>query len=330
MAKKDWGALVAQQREVDQIENEQKFASARELLSIMPEKVMDVSGKSKENIVSCEETQEKQQDKQNIIINISALESNPFNARFFYDDAMIDRLAESLITEGQKQPIIITNNPNKPGHYYVIDGEYRFRASKSANLQTIRCDYYHDVTQNGMYYLSNMLNEQRTSQTVFDNAKAWQKLLDEKVVESSSALAEYLQKVPAVISKTLKLNSLPTMLAQLLATAEKPIGLNRAYEFTLLAQSISDAQAHEVAQQLATGDIGAKDLERLKKAFAVPKKEKAARNNMSSKVFKIGGKKIGALKFDNNRLTLDVSLPEGKNNELASQINELLKQYAEG
>jgi ParB family chromosome partitioning protein len=332
--KKDWGTLIRQQRQASEAENKNKFKSARAALEILPESLMSPTGSTN---VSREETEYKQQDNnektddiENIVVDIDLLESNPFNARYFYDDNVIIRLAESLKMEGQKQPIIITNNPNKPGCFYVIDGEYRFRASKTANLKTIRCDYYHDVTQDGMYHLSNLLNEQRTSQTVFDNARAWQKLLDENIVESSAMLAEYLEKTPAVISKTLKLNSLPIRLAQMLATSEKPIGLNSAYEFTLLAQSINDAQAYEIAQQLSIGDIGAKDVERLKKAFTEQKKERSLRNNMSAQVFKIGGKKVGVLKFDNKRLMLDVSLPEGKSSELASQINDLLSQYTEG
>lgn len=345
MAKKDWGAIVKRASENNRSEAETKFIAARQALDVLPEQVMKPTGDgritSKNNHVSESfqiETHSNHMDSDsvdlsvdqfNLVVRTDLLSSNPLNARYYYDDAIIESLSKSLLADGQKQPIIITNDPGKSGHFIIIDGEYRFRASKVANLDSIRCDYYVDVASEDLYYLSNLINEQRTSQTVFDNAKAWQKLIDEGHVANASGIAELTKKTAGVISKTLALNSIDDSIALIMSTAERPVGLAIAYEFSLLCKHVDTNRSKEIAIKIANGDLTIKDVERLKVALSSEKRAK--KTSIPSRTLKMNGKRIGSLKLDNSKFSMDISMPNKEDHiSLAQEIETLLSKYGVG
>lgn len=76
------------------------------------------------------------QDGQLITAQIDTIEPKQgFNPRKYFDPKHIDSLAESIKQRGVIQPIVI--RPANDGHFHIIAGECRWRASKQAGETTI-------------------------------------------------------------------------------------------------------------------------------------------------------------------------------------------------
>lgn len=369
MAKKrDWSTIVQSNSEQSREDAKSKFKDARVALSNLPENVMQPKGDSsfqmetinyhEENedvsIVLTNQVEESKSfqvetfkaslfsdnlnleslalsetDVMGVMVSVDLLKSNPFNARYYYDDSVIDLLADSLLNDGQKQSVLITNDPENIGLFIIIDGEYRFRACKSANIGGLRCDFYPNVTKEELYYVSNLVNERRTAQTVFDNAKAWQKIINEGVVANAAEVALLVKKNASIVSKTLSLNSLDESVAKILSLSEKSIGLAIAYEFSLLAKSIDFAKSLEIAQRIANGELTIKDIEKLKKTLAVPyvKNKKELDYNKS---FVSNGKRVGGLKIAGGKINLSISATEDKQELFIKDLEVLILKHQIG
>lgn len=369
MAKKrDWSAIVQSNSEQSREDAKSKFKDARVALSSLPENVMQPKGDSSfqmETINHYEENedtsvvltnQEKESksfqvetfkaslvssnmnleslalseiDVMGVMVSVDLLKSNPFNARYYYDDSVIDLLADSLLNDGQKQSVLITNDPENIGLFIIIDGEYRFRACKSANMGSLRCDFYPNVTKEELYYVSNLVNERRTAQTVFDNAKAWQNIINEGVVANAAEVALLVKKNASIVSKTLSLNLLDESVAKILSLSEKRIGLAIAYEFSLLAKSIDFAKSLEIAQRIANGELTIKDIEKLKKTLAVPpvKNKKELDYNKS---FVSNGKRVGGVKIAGGKINLSISATEDKQELFIKDLEDLILKHQIG
>lgn len=333
--RRDWGAIVNQTLESESESAKERFSQARSFIDAIPEKPMVSSFSDESEKVSQCETVKKQsvsslnelaEDANGLMIPIGLLSSNPYNARVFYDKEVIDSLAQSLIVNGQKQPIVVTNDQLNPGRFIIIDGEYRYRAAQLTNWDYIRCDYYHDVNKEELYHVSSLINEQRTAQTVFDNARVWQRFLSDGTCENAKALSEFLGKDPSIVSRTLSIANIGDDIVHILIKAQSPIGVNLAYAFSKLYKDAPADLSLETAKQVADGSIGIRDIEKLHKSLSKgeAKKDKPVFN---SRVFaNANGKKIGLLKHDGKRLSMDLTLPE-VSDELIERIGELVSSY---
>jgi ParB family chromosome partitioning protein len=261
-----------------------------------------------------------------ISVDLGLLSSNPYNARVFYNDSRIESLAESISREGQIVPIVITDNPNKKGSYLIIDGEFRFRALKLSGASTAKCDYHSGVSGFDLYHLSNLLNKDRTQQTVFDDAAAWQLILDRGAVSDQAELCVYLDKDKATVSKVLAINSIYQNVARVLSDAN--IGMSMAYEFAKLCKVVTYEDALEIAIKIVEQGISLRDLAQLIKRYSEPKKE-VRRNTMQAKpVMSSEGKKLGSIKFDDNKMTVDlVTMDRSKNEKIAAEVEAVLLRY---
>lgn len=363
MAKKrDWSVIVQSNSEQSREDAKSKFKDARVALSNLPEKVMQPKGDSSfqletiseldsdhESVVTSIDQKSFQMetlktglvnesvdillssesDVMGVIVPIDLLQSNPFNARYYYDDSVIDLLAESLLNDGQKQSVLITNDPENTSRFIIIDGEYRFRASKAANMHSLRCDFYPNVTKEELYYVSNLVNERRTAQTVFDNAKAWQKIIDEGVVANAAEVALLVKKNASIVSKTLSLNSLDESVTKILSFSDKGIGLAIAYEFSLLSKSIDLEKSLEIAQRIANGELTIKDIEKLKKTLIVPP-VKNKKELDYKKSFISNGKRVGAVKIVGGKINLSINTIEDKQELFLKDLEDLILKHQMG
>ena len=86
-------------------------------------------------------------------------------------------------------------------------------------------------------------NHDHERQTIFDDAVAWKRLLDEKVFSDQNTLAEKIGKDKASISKTLSLNALPNTLLERMASANDVVGLQAAYFLKLIFERLGEPTA---------------------------------------------------------------------------------------
>jgi ParB family chromosome partitioning protein len=150
-------------------------------------------------------------------ISVEDVVSNPYNPRAFYSAETIDELAESFATQGQITPILVTRLAAFPGQYVIVDGERRIRAARSRGDKFIDADVREGLDNQNLYLRAYHANKEREEQTVFDDALAWKKLLDDRVYVDQIELGVAVGEDPKHISKVIALTSLPPYLLQRMA-----------------------------------------------------------------------------------------------------------------
>lgn len=143
-------------------------------------------------------------------IEISKIVANPFQPRTKFDEEALNELAASIREIGIIQPVTLRKTDD--GHYQIIAGERRFRASKIAGLKTIPA-YVRTANDEGMLEMALVENIQREDLDAIEIALSYQRLIDEckltqeslsdKVGKKRSTVANYLRllKLPAKIQK---------------------------------------------------------------------------------------------------------------------------------
>jgi len=70
-------------------------------------------------------------------ISIRLISPNPKQPRTHFDETALTELADSIREHGIIQPLILTENPDERGRYWLVAGERRWRAAKRAGLDTV-------------------------------------------------------------------------------------------------------------------------------------------------------------------------------------------------
>ncbi|MFZ5642500.1 MAG: ParB/RepB/Spo0J family partition protein [Bacillota bacterium] len=147
----------------------------------------------------------------------------------------IEELAESIKERGVIQPIRV-KPAERPGHYDIIAGERRWRASRIAGKRTIPC-----IVVDGLSRVEVMLdalieNIQRRDLTAFEKAMAIKDLIEESIKTTGKALT--LEEVgkrlgygKSRVSQLLSILSLPMEIKQAFCES----GLNEMHARGLMA-----------------------------------------------------------------------------------------------
>lgn len=160
---------------------------------------------------------------------LSSVKQSPFNPRHFYRKNSISELALNLSSQGQQDAIHVTPDYEKDGEFFLNDGGRRVRSLREIQAKDVKA-IIDDIPQGiKSYKLGYDLNRQHESQTVFDDAVMWKKLLDEKYFESQQALAEEMGVDKSVVTATLSVSELPTQLIEEMLDNSVNFGMNMAY-----------------------------------------------------------------------------------------------------
>lgn len=257
---------------------------------------------------------------------------NPFNPRVFYSEASLHELALTLKREGQIEPIKVTRLPEFPGKLVVIDGQRRLRATSINGDEYINATFRSDHTPEQLYTIAYRANHDHERQTIFDDAVAWKRLLDEKVFPDQNTLAEKIGKDKASISKTLSLNVLPAPILERMAAANDSIGLQAAYFLKLIFERLGEPTADRLLSAVIERKKSVRDLEN----FLRTQNEgnpKAGRTRYSVRHdFAIDTRAIGQLKtYPDGRLDLQLKDVAAADQEaLADQLKAVIDAYVAG
>ncbi len=104
----------------------------------------------------------------------SLIERNPFQPRKEFDRESLLELAESLMTHGMLQPLLV--RPNNGG-YQLIAGERRWLAAKEAGMETVPCRVL-ELEDKNVCEVALVENLQRKDLSDLEKAKAFQDYLD--------------------------------------------------------------------------------------------------------------------------------------------------------
>ncbi len=164
-------------------------------------------------------------------IDIHLIERNPQQPRRDFDEESLQELADSIAEIGIIQPITLREMEN--GHYQIIAGERRWRASQKAGLSSIPA-YIRTASDENVMEMALIENIQRQDLNSIEIALAYQHLLDEydltqeklseRVGKKRATIANYLRllKLPAPVQVAIQNHQIDTGHARALLALEDP------------------------------------------------------------------------------------------------------------
>jgi ParB family transcriptional regulator, chromosome partitioning protein len=137
-------------------------------------------------------------------IAIELIERNPFQPRKEFDKEAILELAESLITHGVLQPLLV--RPQN-GRYQLIAGERRWLAAKEAGMETVPCRVL-ELEDKNVCEVALVENVQRKDLSDLEKAQAFQDYLD-RFGGTPADLAKQLGMNRSTVTNFIRLLGLP-------------------------------------------------------------------------------------------------------------------------
>jgi len=153
-------------------------------------------------------------DNRNVVkdIEIDKIEPNPYQPRKIFDEEKLEELSRSIISHGLLQPVVVIKKLNK---YILIAGERRFRASKLANLETIKAILL-DIDEKKLREYALIENIQRDDLNILEVAYSYAGLINEYNM-THEELANMVFKSRSSITNTLRLLTLSVYTQQLIS-----------------------------------------------------------------------------------------------------------------
>ncbi len=178
-----------------------KGGLGRGLGSLIPNKLKEDSVQPVSPLTSVLEDTDERVRK----IKVSEIIANPRQPRehFAYDE--LEDLVNSIKKHGILQPLIVA--PAKNGKYQLIAGERRFRAAMILELATAPC-LIRQAQELEQLELALVENLQRADLNPIEEAKAYQKLIDEFSL-TQEEVGERVGKKRTTIANALRLLALP-------------------------------------------------------------------------------------------------------------------------
>lgn len=164
-------------------------------------------------------------------IEISLIQANPNQPRREFDEEALQELSDSIKEIGIIQPI--TLRELEDGHYEIIAGERRWRASQRAGLTSIPA-YIRTASDENVMEMALIENIQRQDLNSIEIALAYQHLIDQygltqeklssRVGKKRTTVANFLRllKLPAPVQVALQNHTIDTGHARALLALDDP------------------------------------------------------------------------------------------------------------
>ncbi len=187
---------------------------------------------------------------------VGQLEPGPFQPRRSFDEAELDRLSESIRTQGVLQPILVRPIPDQPDRFHIIAGERRWRAAQRARLHEVPV-VIREMTDGEALQIAIIENVQRQDLTALEEAQGYRRLLTEFGLTQED-VARAVGKSRSHVANTIRLLDLPEPVLDMLQSGAITAGHARAL--------LGSADPIGVARQI------------VRKALSVRQAETLARN----------------------------------------------------
>mgnify|MGYP005989597221 FL=1 len=152
-------------------------------------------------------------------IDVKNIEPNPYQPRKIFNEEKIQELSDSIKKNGLLQPIVVTRNG---GTYLLVAGERRLRASKLANLETIRAVVL-DIENKQLRELALIENIQRDDLNIIEVAYSYAGLINDFNI-THEELALQVSKSRSSISNILRLLTLSSFSQKMLGADKISLG----------------------------------------------------------------------------------------------------------
>ena len=168
-------------------------------------------------------------------ISLDLIDPNPFQPRKSFDEEELRELAATIEKHGLIQPIAVRKVGDR---YQIISGERRTRASRLANLATIKAQVYEELDDAAMSEWALIENIQRVDLNPVEVSKSYQQLIDDHGYTHED-LAKIVGKSRSAITNSLRLLKLPQQVLIWIQEGKIAGGAARA----LCSEKIADPEA---------------------------------------------------------------------------------------
>lgn len=189
---------------------------------------------------------------------IEAIQPNPQQPRVHFDEESLKELAASIQVHGIIQPLIVTENPQTPGTYWLIAGERRWRAAHLAKLTTVPI-VIREASSQQLVELALIENIQRADLNPLEEGSAYQTLIEEFGL-THGEIAERVGKSRSAITNTVRLLEAPATLQK--AVTDNVISAGHARALLGLKEA---ALMETILQQVVQQTLNVRQTEALVK-----------------------------------------------------------------
>jgi len=195
---------------------------------------------------------------------LDMIQPGKYQPRVDMSQESLEELADSIRAQGLVQPIVV--RPVTGGHYEIIAGERRWRASKLAGLATIPA-LVRDVPDRNAIAMALIENIQRENLNPMEEANALHRLREEFSMTHQEA-AEAVGRSRAAVSNLLRLRNLNEDVKRLVENCDLEMGHARA----LLA--LDGELQCDTAKNIVEKGLSVRETEQLIRRLLRPTKEK--------------------------------------------------------
>lgn len=200
------------------------------------------------------------------LIAVGDISPNPQQPRTDFNEDALAELAASIREHGVIQPLIVTEDPQQPGQYWLIAGERRLRAAQIAQLTEVP-SIVRDASPQQLLELALVENVQRADLNPLEEASAYQMLIDrfaltqeeiaQRVGRSRSAVANTVRllQLPADVQQALISDVITAGHARALLALPDETAMNDALH-RILARGLNVRQTEELVKQMLRQDAG--------------------------------------------------------------------------
>lgn len=188
------------------------------------------------------------------MLNIDDIHAGELQPRKQFDEAKIKELADSIVSNGLIQPIVV--NRDYSGKYKIIAGERRYRACKLVGMKEIPV-IIKNLSDKEVLEIALIENIQREGLTAIEEAEGFERLMTQ-FGYTQADLAVAVGKSRSHVANILRLNQLPDSIKFMLNDGQLTmgharclIGLPEAEDLALkiIANGLNVRQAEELAKR---------------------------------------------------------------------------------
>ncbi|WP_370090538.1 ParB/RepB/Spo0J family partition protein [Ekhidna sp.] len=214
-------------------------------------------------------------------IEISKIETNPWQPRTDFDEEALNDLAESIKVQGIIQPITVRALSEK--EFQLISGERRLQASKKAGLTTIPA-YIRVADDQQMLEMALIENIQRENLNAIEIALSYQRLLAECDLKQEE-LGDRVGKNRSTVTNYLRLLKLPPDIQVALRDGKLSMGHARALI------SIDDVSRQlDIFNQIIKQDLSVRKVEELVRSSGKKEEKETKPAEVNPEIKKLQGK----------------------------------------
>lgn len=204
-----------------------------------------------------------------LLVDISAIKTNPNQPRKIFKEKDLEELTESIKENGIIQPLIVAEMDN--GKFELVAGERRFRAAKKAGLDQVPV-VVKRATDREKMIMSIIENVQRSDLNCVEEALAYYQLMNEYKL-TQEEVAKKLGKERSTVANFLRILNLPRPVIDFLQKELLSLGHAK-----VLAAIKEKEDIIRLANEAVASSWSVRELEQATKLKKVTKEKKTTRN----------------------------------------------------